>query len=157
MQIQAYTQGRSKQVVDLFHRSVHAISRDIYSDKQKQAWAPTPPDYEQWSARLLIKKPYLAIIEQKVAGFIELDPDGHIDCTYTDPVFQGLGVASALFNHIKIIAVSRGDKRLYVEASLVAKPLFEKWGFSLLHKNELVRCDTTLTNFTMELWLVPKP
>ena len=148
-----YTSDRALEIADLFHSSVHAIDHSIYSSEQKEAWAPTPPNYEKWKARLSAKKPYLAIVDERVAGFIELDSDGHIDCTYTSPDYQRQGVAKALFNHILCIAKSRGNKRLYVEASFIAKPLFEKFGFSVIHENKVEREQIVLTNFTMDKWL----
>lgn len=101
------------------------------------------------------KKPFIAIIENRVAGFIELDADGHIDCTYTHPDFQGKGVASALYKHLLAEARRRNIKRLYVEASLIAKPFFEHRGFSVVKKNAIQRNGVFLVNFSMEKYLSP--
>lgn len=153
MKIQHYTQDRAVEIADLFHQSVHAIDSSVYTPEQKEVWAPTPPDYAFWEQRLNNKKPYLAIIDNQVAGFIELDCDGHIDCTYTHPNYQGQGVASALYQYVLKIARSGGLSRLYVEASLVAMPFFEKRGFVVVKKNELHRQGLTLINFDMEMLL----
>ncbi|WP_231517059.1 GNAT family N-acetyltransferase [Marinobacterium lacunae] len=85
-----------------------------------------------------------------MAGFIELDTDGHIDCTYTHPDFQRMGVASTLYEYLLEEASTRKIKRLYVEASLIAKPFFERRGFSVVRKNEVQRNGVTLVNFSME-------
>lgn len=150
MQIQNYTPERAVEIADLFHQSVHAIDSSVYTAAQREVWAPTPPDYTFWRERLASKKPYLAILDGQVAGFIELDDDGHIDCTYTHPDYQGRGVASALYQHIIKVAKSRKISRLYVEVSLVALPFFEKKGFVVIKKNELHRQGETLVNFDME-------
>lgn len=125
----------------------------MYSLAQKEAWVPIPPDYKKWKARLVSKQPYLAVINDKIAGFIELEEDGHIDCTYTLPEYQGKGVANTLLNHITEIARKKSYKRLYVDTSIVAKPFFEKCGFNVLHENNITRNKLLLTNFTMEKWL----
>lgn len=153
MKIINYTAEYAATLADLYHRSVHAIDPIVYSDEEKEAWATTPPDYAKWEARLAIKQPYLIMLGDDVAGFIELDDDGHIDCTYTCPNHQGKGVATALYNHIESIAKKRGDKRLYVEASHIAKPFFEKFGFVVLHENKVERNQLVLINFTMEKYL----
>lgn len=153
MKIVNYTTDAAVEVTDLFYAAVHGIDPSVYSQQQKEAWAPIPPNYEKWAERLEEKKPCLAILEQRIVGFIELDPDGHIDCTYTLPDYQGRGVASALFNHVEEIALTRGYKRLYVEASFLAKSLFEKQGFKVLHENKIERGNVILSNFTMEKWL----
>ena len=41
--------------------------------------------------------------------------------------------------------------QLFVEASIIAKPLFEKFGFTVLHENKVVRNNVILVNFTMHL------
>ncbi|WP_028305319.1 GNAT family N-acetyltransferase [Oceanospirillum maris] len=150
MKIQTYSEEWGKEVADLFYQSVHGIDSGVYSVEEKQAWAPAPINYDLWSERLRVKKPYLAIIDNRVAGFIELDSDGHIDCTYTHPDFQGRGVASSLYEYLIAQAKKAGMARLYVEASHIALPFFEKRGFSLIKKNALQRDGVTLVNFSME-------
>ncbi|WP_375751829.1 GNAT family N-acetyltransferase [Vibrio sp. HN007] len=153
MEIQNYTQDRAIEIADLYHQSVHSIDSSLYTQEQKEVWAPTPPNYAFWEQRLIDKKPSLAIIDNQVAGFIELDVDGHIDCTYTHPNYQRQGVASALYEHVLSIARSRKLSRLYVEASLVALPFFEKRGFVIVKRNEIYRQGSTLINFDMEMLL----
>jgi putative acetyltransferase len=155
MDIQRYSAERSREIADLFHQSVHAIDPSVYTSEQKKAWAPTPPNYEQWAERLNEKRPFIAIIDDQVVGFMELDADGHIDCTYTHPDFQGKGVASTLYEYLLLEARSRGIKHLYVEASLIAKPFFEHRGFSVVKKNEVQKNGVSLVNFSMEKYLSP--
>jgi putative acetyltransferase len=155
MQIQTYSADKAMEIADLFHQSVHSIDPSLYSSEQKEAWAPTPVDYECWTERLNVKKPFIAIIEDRVAGFIELDADGHIDCTYTHPNFQGIGVASSLYEHLLNEARAKNIMYLYVEASLAAKSFFEHRGFTMVKKNEVQRNGVTLVNFSMEKYLSP--
>jgi len=150
MDIKSYSDEWALEIADLFHQSVHAIDPAIYTSEQKGAWAPTPPDYVAWSKRLDEKRPFVAIIDGAVAGFFELDSDGHIDCTYTHPTFQGMGVASALYAHLFAEARLNNIERLYVEASLIAKPFFEHRGFSVVQKNTVQRNGVSLVNFIME-------
>lgn len=149
MNIQTYKNEWARDIADLFFQSVHAIDPSVYTREQKEAWAPTP-DYERWSERLARKRPFVAMIENHIVGFIELDTDGHIDCTYTHPDFQGIGVASSLYEYLFVKAKEAGIKSLYVEASLIAKPFFEHRGFSVVKKNEVQRNGVTLVNFSME-------
>jgi len=155
MEIQSYSSERAGEIADLFHESVHAIDPSVYTPEQKEAWAPTPPDYEYWSERLNEKKPFVAIINDRVAGFMELDADGHIDCTYIHPDFQGTGIATALYRHLLTVARKKKIERLYVEASNIAKPFFEHRGFSVVRKNEVQRNGASLINFTMEMYIGP--
>ena len=100
MEIQTYSEDKAREIADLFHQSVHAIASSLYSSEQKEAWAPTPVDYERWTERRNAKNPLISLIENRVAGFINSDADGHIDCIYTHPDFQGTGVASSLYERL---------------------------------------------------------
>ncbi|SHE32408.1 Acetyltransferase, GNAT family [Vibrio gazogenes DSM 21264] len=155
MKIQTYSPKWAREIADLFYQSVHAIDPSVYTPEQKEAWAPTPINYQLWAERLSHKQPFVAIIDNRIAGFIELDSDGHIDCTYTHPDFQGIGVAASLYEHLLAKATEAGIERLYVEASLIAKPFFECRGFTVVKNNEVQRNDASLINFSMEKHLHP--
>lgn len=155
MNITTYTDDKAKEIAELFYQAVHAITPSVYSAEQKAAWASSPIDYAGWSSRLNKTKPFIAIIDNHVAGFIELSAEGYIDCTYTHPNHQGQGVASALYEHLLAQAKISGIKRLSVDASLIAKPFFERRGFSIIKKNEVQRNGVCLVNFSMEKHLTP--
>lgn len=76
--------------------------------------------------------------------------DGHIDCAYVHPNFQNQGVGSELLSFILKRAKELELKRLFVEASIVAKPLFEKHDFVLIKRNEIEKGCVVLVNFTLE-------
>ena len=150
MEIVPYSSDRAKEVADLFYQSVHAIDSAVYFLEQKEAWAPRPADYERWRARLEIRQPFLAIMDDKVAGFIELEADGHIDCVYVLPEYQRQGVGKELYRYAELVAVTKGIERLYVEASVPARPFFEVLGFIFVHENSVSMNGQTLVNFTLE-------
>ena len=138
------------EIVNLHHACVHAIDPSIYSLEQQEAWAHTPPNYPYWEKRLALKKPFVAMVEAKIVGFIELEANGHIDCAYTHPAYQKRGVMSTLYAYAQNVAQQKGLKRLYLEASIVAKPFFEKRGFVILTRNEIKRNGQMIVNFSME-------
>jgi len=150
IQIYPYSTDRAAEIADLFHSAVHAINPAIYSLAEQEAWAPSPVDHAFWEARLAIKKPLLAIHDQRVAGFIELDPSGHIDCFYVHPDFQRQGVGGLLYSTLEQQAQTLAIKRLYVEASLLVKDFFLQRGFQVVSQNRLLRDGEVLINFNME-------
>ena len=152
VQIAEYQPQWSEPIADLFYLAVHAIEPGVYSPEQQQAWAPKP-DYLKWQQRLANKRPFVALIQKQVVGFLELEPDGHIDCAYTHPEFQRQGVAAALLKHAEKHAQKAGLSRLFLEASKNARPFFEKQGFTCLHENEVTINNQTLINFVMEKYL----
>ncbi len=153
MEIRHYKIDEARQIADLFHDAVHDIGGDKYSVEQLEAWAPTPPDYQYWADRLVIKNPYVCILENKVVGFMELEESGYINCAYTHKNFQRCGIASALYNAIEDEAKRLNLRRLYVDASLIAVSFFEKHGFSEVRVNHVERSGQTLTNVSMEKYL----
>ncbi|TWT62531.1 GNAT family N-acetyltransferase [Rubinisphaera italica] len=153
--IQHYA-GQSNEIAELFYRSIHEIACSAYSEDQLNAWAPYPIDYDRWKYRCELKRPFLYVIEEQIAGFIELDPDGHIDCHYVHPNFTRRGVATALLNHVMEIALQLEFDRLFVEASHVIRPLYEKQGFTVVKANQVERHGIVLENWIMELPRNPK-
>jgi putative acetyltransferase len=66
-----------------------------------------------------------------VLGYIDLEPDGHIDDLWCIPQALGQGVAVALYDVLEDLAATPGLKERRVEASDPARRLFEKKGFSV--------------------------
>jgi len=148
-----YSSHSAKDLTDIFYSSVHSIDASIYSTAQKNAWAPLPVDYDKWATRLDLKKPFILTLNNEIAGFIELEPDGHIDCAYVAPKHERKGVATKMLQHVIQTAKQAGIKELNVEASMVAKPLFERLGFIVENENEVMRNNTLLVNYSMRLSL----
>jgi putative acetyltransferase len=151
--ITPYTDANATEITDLHHACVHAIDPLIYSPEQQEAWAHTPPNYPYWVKRLALKKPFVAVVETKIVGFIELEANGHIDCAYTHPAYQKRGVMSELYAYAQNVAQQKDIKRLFLEASIVAKPFFEKRGFTTLSRNEIKRNGQMIVNYSMEKML----
>lgn len=159
MQIVDYEAAMAKPIAELFYDAVYAIDKSLYSTEQKQAWARRPIDYDFWQQRLVRTRPFVALLGDRVAGFIELElksesDTAYVNCCYVSPDCQGQGVASALYRHLEHKALHSGVKQLTVDASLVARPVFEKFGFSVLAENQVSRNGVVLTNYAMKKDLV---
>lgn len=103
-----------------------------------------------WSQRCQQKRPFVNEIGGQVVGFMELDPDGHIDCSYVDPDFAGRGVMDEILREVRREALRQGLKRLHAEVSLAGRGFFERNGFSVLRDNEVDIGGVVLRNFLME-------
>jgi putative acetyltransferase len=150
--IRNYQKGDAKELTDLFHDSIHAIAATQYNAAQREAWCPTPPDYLHWQTRLNQTKPFVAVSTShggQIAGFIELIQPDKIDCLYVHPAFARQGVAGQLYKHLENKARQQNMKQLLVDASLLAKPLFEHAGFTEIRRNEVQRNGAILINFSM--------
>lgn len=138
-------------MAEIFTRAVHETASKVYSSKQCEAWSDRTPNPSHWKKRCARKQPFVFVEEGKVAGFLELDPDGHIDCLYVDPDRQRQGIASRLVEHAVTTCRQRGLANVGVEASICARPLFERHGFEVICEQQVERKGVFLTNFRMQL------
>jgi putative acetyltransferase len=149
MYIRRYLERDAKEIAELFYNTIHQINSKDYTGEQIKVWAPDLR-YEFWIKRVKEKNPFVAVENGQVVGFAELDPDGHVDCAYVHHQWQGKGVASKLLAEIEKEAQSLGVKRVYTEASITAKPFFEKRGFKVIKEQQVEKRGVKLTNFQME-------
>ncbi|RYD25688.1 MAG: GNAT family N-acetyltransferase [Verrucomicrobiaceae bacterium] len=81
---------------------------------------------------------------------MELDPDGHIDCTFVDPDHAGQGIMDEIMAEVKREAAGQGITRLVAEVSLTARKFFERQGFVWVRDNLANIDGIVLPNFIME-------
>jgi putative acetyltransferase len=140
----------------LFYDTVHHVNCRDYSQEQVDAWAPTLTDRGHWQPQFLSQWTFVAEEGTKILGFCELERDGHIGCFYCHYQHQRQGVGSLLLQHLEAIALQRGIERLHTEASITAKPFFERWGFQVAQAQEVERHGVRLRNFVMDKNIVDK-
>ena len=148
--IRDYQTSDARALTDIFYDAVHEMAAGYYTPTEINAWAPLPRDYALWQQRLDNKPPFVAIVDEKPAGFIRLENNGHIDWTYTHKDYQRQGIATALYSHLEQQARQRDIGVLYVEASHLARPFYEKQGFSVVRRNEICRGHLQLINWSMQ-------
>jgi putative acetyltransferase len=93
----------------------------------------------------------VSITESQISGFLGLDPDGHLDCAYINPRFKRQGIMTRLVKRAIEAGFNSGINRVYVEASICARPLFEKIGFRTIRENWVKLGEIELLNYSMEL------
>ncbi|MBI4781648.1 MAG: GNAT family N-acetyltransferase [Oscillatoriophycideae cyanobacterium NC_groundwater_1537_Pr4_S-0.65um_50_18] len=141
------------QVAQLFHDTVHAINSLDYSSSQVKAWAPNNIHFRNWAKVCSSRFTYVADDDGVIAGFAELEPNGHIDCFYCHKNYQRCGVGKKLYEAIEAKAAELTLNRLFVEASITAKPFFERIGFAVVREQEVARRDESFINYVMEKFL----
>lgn len=148
------------EITSLFHGAVHSICSKIYTPEQKEAWAPTPPDCPAWCAKLRKKKPLVAVKDGVVVGFLELESgedenseQGHIDCFYVHKDYQREGVGQQLLAAALKRSQELGFSELVVEASKVARPIFEMADFRYQKTNQVSLRGQVLESYSMVLLL----
>jgi len=153
MIVRLYRRDEAPLLARLFTDTVHAIDGGEYSPEQLAAWAPDPPDIGLWRVRLAGLITFVAEEDSLVAAFATFDPDGHLDHLYVRKDRQRKGIATALCHRIEQEARSRGVRRIYTEASITARPFFERAGYRAIAPQTVERNGTLLTNIRMEKFL----
>ncbi|ABZ75928.1 GCN5-related N-acetyltransferase [Shewanella halifaxensis HAW-EB4] len=173
--IRPFSDKDASQLAQVFHLSVNQGSSSHYNEQQRAAWSPKIRSEQIWLERLAGTYTWVAEIEQKVIGFINLKRvsgfdfaksvesaksnggivlSAEIDCLFVHPDYTGVGAASNLYQVLEAKALSIGLVQLTVEASYLAKPFFERFGFHATRQNSHQRGEQVLVNFSMSKALV---
>lgn len=137
-------------LIALFRASVRSIGRRDYTEPQVLAWAPDLIEDSQFARRCAAKSTWVAEAEGHIAGFSDIEPDGHVDMLYVHPNMQRRGVTRALLAHIENLARIKGLHRLHTEASVTARPVFEAMGFNVVAPQTVSLRGESMTNYRME-------
>jgi putative acetyltransferase len=141
-------------IAQLFHDTVREVNRRDYTEAQVKAWAPDNLYFRDWVEACSNRMTYVAETNGEIVGFGELKPDGHIDCFYCHKDYQGQGVGRVLFQAIAAQAEVLQLPRLFTEASITAKPFFERMGFVVIQAQQVTVRGETFVNYKMEKQLL---
>ncbi|WP_414551721.1 GNAT family N-acetyltransferase [Anabaena sp. CCY 0017] len=150
MKVRRYEIGDTAEIMQLFYETIHEVNIRDYTKPQLDAWTSVNMDVDVWISSLKSKFTYVAEEENKIVGFGELETNGHIDRFYCHKDFQGQGVGTKILEQIVLTAKSLEIPKLFVEASITAKPFFERREFLVVKKQEVERRGQKLINFVME-------
>lgn len=146
--------GDEVAIAQIFESSIMELTSAHYTLEQRQVWVKRPePPVQFWTKRCARMNPFVVVVSNEIAGFVELEPNGHIDCTYASPKFAGKGHMSELMRHVIQHAKSKHLKRLFAEVSHTAKPFFARHGFQSVRNNVIEKEGILVENTLMELAL----
>ena len=153
IKIRLFNREDAEQIVRLFHQTIREVNISDYSVNQVKAWAPDDIYFKDWANICSQKFTYVADDNGTIAGFGELESDGHIDCFYCHKNYQRMGVGRKIYDAIETKAYELEINRLYTEASITAKLFFQRMGFSIIKKQEVECRGEFFINFAMEKYL----
>ena len=153
MQIRLFHEEDAEQIAQLFHETVREINIRDYSSSQVKAWAPDNIHFRNWAKVCSERFTLVADDEGAIAGFGELELNGHIGCFYCHKNYQRMGIGRKIYCAIEAKAYELGINRLYSEASITAKPFFLYVGFSVIREQQVECRGETFVNYAMEKFL----
>ncbi len=143
-------------LAEIFHRAVHEIARQHYTEEQMHAWSPSVPSPARFIDWGLDGRTFLVALDQtnKPVAFGDLEADGHIDHLFCDPDFAGTGVTARLYHALEERAREQHIALLYVEASEPARRFFLRQGFTTIERRDFEIAGVPIHNYRMEKRLI---
>ena len=136
---------------ELYFGTITTINSKDYSQEQITAWASTSNRTESLGRKIREQNFYIAQKEEgTITGFASLENHGHLDMLYVHKDYQNKGIAKTLLGVILEKAKSLQLAIIETEASITAKPFFEKHGFKTQEEQTVYIDDVGLLNHKMK-------
>lgn len=149
LQLRPFHSGDAEACLALFRDCVHRVNSRDYTHDQVKAWASPTIDPEAWRARFDDRFAYVVIQNDDVVGFTDMTRSGHLDRLFVSANHQGLGIARLLVNKLLTDAMDHSIEEITTDASITAKPFFERMGFRVVREQSVECRGVWLTNYRM--------
>lgn len=149
--LKGYDKNRLDDFLMLFYNTVHTVNARDYSEVQLDAWAPQKPDRQRWGKNL--ENSFVAAAfngDDVLLGYGTLCGENEFDLLYIHKDFQRNGIASLLADKVENEAKRRGAGAVFTEASITAKPFFEKRGYRVVKEQRKPLRGEVFINYVMQ-------
>lgn len=147
MFIREYQSSDCEEIIKLFDNTVHTVNAKDYTKEQLDAWATGRVDLNKWDQSLREHYSLVAVENEMIVGFEDIDKSGYLDRLFVHEDYQGKGIGTMICNRLEQ-AVSGS---VIIHASITAKTFFEKRGYRVVKEQQVERKGVFLTNFEMVL------
>lgn len=147
MKIREYEPSDCTAIAEMFYNTVHSVNAGDYTKEQLDAWTDGNIDLNKWNESFLKHYTVVAVDDDTVVGFGDIDMSGYLDRLYVHRDYQRKGIAALICDDLES-SVDAGT--IYTYASITAKPFFEKRGYKAVRKRYVKRRGVTLINYLME-------
>jgi putative acetyltransferase len=153
--IRPFRQGDAEAIAALTLAAIRVTGLAAYSEAQVAAWAARYSAARLHGGAAQGNVILLAAdAGDRAAAYTVLEPDGHLEMLYCHPDHAGRGLALRLLAEAEAAARDRGIARLFTEASELARPVFARAGYGLLHRREFTigpaEAPVAIHNYAME-------
>lgn len=146
LEIREYQQSDCEILAELFYNTVHTVNAKDYTKEQLDVWATGKVDLEKWNQSLQEHDSVVAVEDEMIVGFGDIDRTGYLDRLYVHADYQGKGIATAMCNRLE--QTVQGN--IVTHASITARPFFEKRGYKVVKEQQVERQGIFLINYVME-------
>ncbi len=132
-EIRAYAPADLAVLRSIYAESIRYLGESAYSEEQVAAWSSLSEDAEPFTKWIEDVSTFVAVGDDGACiGFGGLEPGGRISSLFVAPAHMRTGVGSMLVQRLMAEAKSVGVVGVTTQASEFSKPLFEKFGFSVV-------------------------
>ena len=136
---------------ELFRTTVLTVNSKDYTKEEVEDWTSCGDSVAHWK-NLLAKNDYVGAIDRqgKIIGFSSMNAEGYLHSMFVHKDQQGKGLATLLLSEVEKIARKYDVHKINVEASITARPFFEKHGYKVVKEQKAKANRLWLTNYVME-------
>lgn len=147
--LRAYRADDAEATRRVFERAIRTTALAHYTPAETAAWLGAPGELSAWGRERSAARTVVAELEGAVVGFTDLSPEGYVDRLFVDPDAGRRGVGGALLARVVAQAAAEGIPTLTTHASLVARSVFARAGFRVVHEETVHRDGQALRRFLM--------
>lgn len=156
--LRPYRTADAAPLLELFQDTIRRVNCRDYAPAQIAAWT-SGIELEVWAAKLASR--WCAVAELpdgQLGGFVDLETalasetlGVHLDRFYVAADLQRRGIGRALLAAAIEQAAIRQMPRMYTEASITARPFFQRQGFRVITDQLVISRGAAFLNYRMEL------
>lgn len=146
MWLREYESADCGQLAELFYQTVHSVNAKDYTEEQLNVWATGKVDLQEWDSSFLKHKTVVAMDNDEIVGFGDIDNTGYLDRLFVHKDYQRKGIADAICNELECYV--KGE-HITTHSSITAKSFFQHRGYRIILEQEVVRHGITLKNYVM--------
>lgn len=154
--IRPFCETDAEDLAALTLAAINDVGSARYSASQVVAWAARHPGPERFLERCRNGASIIvaADADDKAIAYALLDhveaASGHLDMLYCHPDHTRRGLADELLAQAEMQARTQSLSRLFTEASELARPAFERAGYTVLHRRDFEIEGVAIHNYAME-------
>ena len=149
MRLRNYIPTDADVLVEVYRDAARTLGRQAYTEEQTRVWAMHPEDIRQFRETLSEGLTVCAVVDGSPVAFGQINPADHIAYLYCRSSHARRGYATAILAELEKHAVSNRITAIHLEASLVARPFFEKAGYHVVAEEHVVRHGVGFLRFKM--------
>jgi GNAT superfamily N-acetyltransferase len=144
VRIRRATRADALRIRNLHVRSIRGLCRREYTRAQITAWTTKRPvGSYRWAMTTGGERTYVATVRDRPVAFGAVR-GAEMRAVYVDTPWAAHGVGARMLARLERDAVTRGERRLWLDATLTAVAFYERYGWRRRHRHALTRNDVPI-------------